>query len=278
VNAPDFLLDTRLSDAAARLAEVMNRRVRRCYTDCLYSAETFAKLLGWSVRKVRDAVNELIGLGLVERITDYGLRTRRRLRLRWRVFAETMAEPAAEDIAPNASTKNEVGFEWQQEFAVMSAVPPDPPIKVSEDILEGGRTDDPPAGEPAPPAEEVESSSLAADALPPEEGEPPPEVIAALVEVAAPILGNGPETVGRVKTLARKFAPSWVRKALGIAARKATREPITWGYPIRVLEGFQREGGPPAEVPAASRPSRAEKAAQIRALLAAGKPSGEKGP
>jgi hypothetical protein len=143
VNAPDFILDTALSDRARLLAQLINRLVRRCYTDCLCATATLAKKLGWSERKVNLAVHELAGHGLVEVVRDYGLRTRRRIRLVWRVLTGTPAPACPPSSAPDASVGANDVAECQLEFALTDLSPPDPPIKVSEDILEGGRTDEP---------------------------------------------------------------------------------------------------------------------------------------
>jgi hypothetical protein len=86
------------------------------------------------------------------------------------------------------------------------------------------------------------------DPLPSEDGEPDPgpEVIAELVQVAAPILGSGSAAEGRVRNWARKWGLPSLRMALKVTAENLRRgivrgEPA--GYAVGVMKTIKAEGG-----------------------------------
>lgn len=169
----------------------------------------------------------------------------------------------------------------------MSAVPPDPPIKVSEDITEGGRTDEAAAGDPAsghPASGEAESSSSPTlRSLPPEDEEPEPEVIAELVQEAAPVLGTGPAVEGRMRTWARQWGLPTLRKALDVAAetiRKGKLRTTPSGLIVGTMKTIEAEGGLLDESPARAKPRAPtpEAKARFQAALAARRNAREGGP
>jgi hypothetical protein len=277
---PVFALDQGLSDRAARLAEVLDAKVRRCFADCLYATSTLARWLGWSARKVQLAVRELADHGLVEVVRDYGLKTRRRIRLRWRVFLETRPAPVPAPVpAPDASMSASAFGECQTEFALTSEPPPDPPYKESEDNTQEGRTDGAVAGDPAcglpVPEEPASSSSPIIESIPPEDELPEPEAVSAetiaeLVKVAAPVLGSGPAAEGRLQAWARRFGLPTLRKAIEVTTRKLARVKDPVAYTFSTMTTIAAEGGPvvrPARNPTL-RPT-AQQKAEFNAWMAA---------
>jgi DNA-binding Lrp family transcriptional regulator len=100
-----------LSTTARDVAEVLNTAPSK-YGECWLSTERIAELIGKSVATVLKKLRELELKGLIARVVDYGLKTRRRIVLLWREqpnpepVEETMShagEPTdAPGVAPHA--------------------------------------------------------------------------------------------------------------------------------------------------------------------------------
>lgn len=90
------------------------KRVAGVHTEVWHSTKRLAAMAGVGVRAMQVRINRLIDVhGLVDRVLDYGLRTRRKIVLLFRSVPAFCAH-AGPDFAPTAS------------------VPPDPPIEVPE--------------------------------------------------------------------------------------------------------------------------------------------------
>ncbi len=225
--------------AFARLLIPILERKARGFAECWSSNETLASALGCCERTLRHALDQLEHSGLILRIRDYSLKSRRRIKLLWKECRDLFSSSVAADTSPDL----------EAHFAASSEVPPHPPIEVPE-----GSSEKESDVEPQPTALETPLPSCPPQKPQQEERRKatPAEVDAAAVK-AAPILRvDTPTARARVVALAKRWGLSWVVAALERAEVKAAQEPLRnpSGYVVRTLEGFQAEGGPPAPPPA----------------------------
>lgn len=252
----DLRRDKRVQGFPFQVAEYLHRYTKRCYDESFTATQTIANHFQVHVRTIQRAFRCLALAGYLLVIRDRSKNSGHRLRMFWRnatVFPCMRPETPTPSFAPDASVNDHAVAAAATELSPNEGVPPDPPIKVSEDGSMGKRTDDTGAGDPGyahPAPEEAESSSSPAlRSLPPEEEEPKPEevaneAIAELVQAAAPVLGVGPAAEGRVRSWARQWCPDWVRAALGITAAAGDRVKNPARYTLGVLKTFDVEGGP----------------------------------
>jgi hypothetical protein len=249
----DLRRDKRVKGFPFQVAEYLHRFTKRCYDESFTATKTISSYFGVDDRTVQRAMKCLSLAGYLVIIRDHTLNSRHRLRMLWRsaaatVFPSMRAEVSESLSAPYASENGNVAAASATSMSPSEAVPPDPPIKVSEDRFMGERTDCPGAGDPAfgPPApvEAGSSSPPTPELLSSEEGEPEPEEVAELVREAASVLGAGPAAEGRVRAWCKRWCPGWVRAALGVTSARGDRVNDPAAYTFGTLRRFETEGGP----------------------------------
>jgi hypothetical protein len=231
----------KLTQFQARVWEWLRRKAHLPQGIC-HAARTMAAHFDCSKRYVERTLKFFRDLGVLERVSDYSLRTRRRLRLKAPTTTNSFVAPQCAHETPSS--------------APTDGPPLDPPMCVSgereeEGIGGGGEPDTPcdpePAAIPSPPppldsispSREPETASEPARA----EGKATPEQVEALVATAKEVFPEQPRQW--VTGLARRWSLRWVRAAL---ARAKAKGQVRTGYVIRTLEGFAAEGGPPVEI------------------------------
>lgn len=185
-----------------------------------HATATIARLFGVSESYVRKTLRVLLNRGHITREWDYGLRTRRRIRLPDQAVEPTLFPDAPEgDVAPPAPDlmTGQESRQSRDNSPVTTGVPPDPPIAG-------------PGGE----------DSQAAGAT------PPPHQVAALIRQAERTVPSDPSVGRRVANLLGRWRPDWVAAALDRLDSKVRRHavPSPVGYVVGVLRGFERDGGP----------------------------------
>lgn len=226
------------------------------------ATKTIAAKFGVSVRYVQVTLRRFRDLGVLDRVFDYGLRTRRRLLLKTPPATNSLGALQCAHSAHSSAPTNDS--------------PPDPLLCVSGDELEegiggGGIPDAPCDPEPvafSPPPPVSDSPSLEPEKTASEPAQAPPkatpEQVESLVELAREVFPAQPRQW--VTGLARRWSLRWVRAAL---ARAKAKGGVRTGYVIRTLEGFAAEGGPPAELadPEAEARKKAESRREIEELF-----------
>jgi len=202
-----------------------------------HAAATLARSFGCSVRYVQRALKFFVGLGVLKRVVDYGLRTRRRFFVVDSPAAMPLFPAVRESSSPPPKT-NFLGALECAESAHSSALtielPPHPPIEVSGETIDCGGGQGP---EPPPP----EVCSL----------DPTEEHLGALVEQVRQVLPEHPAPAPWIRSLVGRFTVAWVQAALRRAAERRTAgAAIGTGYIVGTLAGFADEGGPPPDLTA----------------------------
>lgn len=134
----------RFSAADRELKAVLGRLAGR-HSEVWHSTETIAAKLGVTIRAAQVRIQRFIEAGLLERVYDYALTTRRRLRLLWRGIAlESVAVGAkvcadsAQEFAPVEVFPSYMCFETEEERNLSSyaAEEPLPPPVVLDPITQ----------------------------------------------------------------------------------------------------------------------------------------------
>lgn len=201
----DWTMRDDLRPITRLVAEYLDR-LRRSLTEAWWSAERIAKDLGLSVSSIRSALTELSLKGLVEIVRDYSLKTRRAIRLLWRVESPA---PAVEAVEPE---------------------PDEGAMNHAEPVRDVRRpSPSPAAAAPAEvdaPGERDEAARKATQ-----------EEVAGLLNDAAKVPGSTPE---KAKALARVATLSVVRAAAKYAAKAGKG----WAWVSVVAPAWRTEGVP----------------------------------
>ena len=201
-----------------------------------HAAATLARSFGCSIRYVQRALKHFVQVGILRRVVDYGLRTRRRFFVVDSAAAMPLFPAAPESSAPAAAT-NFLGALECADSAHSSALtsappPPDPPIEVSGETTDYGGG---PGAEPPP---------LLVCAP-----EPTEERLIALADEARQAIPEHPLPAAWIKSLVDRFGFGWVQAAMRRAQkRRRTGATVGTGYVIATLNGFALEGGPPPDL------------------------------
>jgi hypothetical protein len=207
------------------------------------AAETLARSFGCSRRYVERTLKFFLELGVLRRVTDYGLRTRRRFFVVGTAAESPLFPIYQGDVerqidvpVPLPVQTNSLGALQCAQSAHSSALtddpPPDPSIEVSGEISNMGV-----GGEATPPPPEV---------CAPDSEE---EQIAALADQVRHVIPEHTPTAGWVRNLVARFSLPWVQAAIRRAQdRRAAGADIRTGYVIATLKGFREEGSPPPEL------------------------------
>lgn len=220
-------VDAKLTQFQRRVLEFIERNSHKPQGIC-QATRTLADRFGVSVSYVQKTLKRLRDLGLISRVWDYALRTRRRF------FLGDPPTPLLNGPESAQSTD-------QSPFT--DDIPPDPPIEDSGEKLQGesasGDEGSPTSLSPSEPnMSEIRKAT--------------PDEVRAVVEKATPVLRLDPETTrAKITAWAKRWRLSWVISALERAAEKAASETLRnpSGYVVRTLESFAVEGGPTVAEP-----------------------------
>lgn len=186
------------------------------------ATKTMAARFGCSVRYVQMAIRSLIDRGLIVREWDFGLKTRRRLRLP--VSHEAQTELAlTQDVAAEAQNQGPDFVELTNSGSLADALPP---------IKSSGENE---RGDNGPPAS---SSSLQL-----EEG---------LISKAAEVLGLPTPAARKIvsEATAKAERPEHVESALDIVARAGAKARDRVAYLFGTIANIVLQGGPRTPAPA----------------------------
>lgn len=231
----DFVGDVRLTPTERVIGQKIDQLVRRGH-DLIHATKTIAEAIGRSVRTVQDALNKFAKLGLVARLWDYGLRSRRRYLLLWR--PETERPPGLFHDDPGPAMNATGCVESAQDFAVTTGVPLEPPIGEPEGNTRGESVDVP-TKTTAPQVTSSAGESVRAAS---------PDDLSKAFASAKAIFGDGAEP--KIRAAVKTYSLAWVVRALEFAAGVKLRDgKVGWGYMVVTLRSWLEEDGPP---PAAS--------------------------
>lgn len=222
------------------------------------ATKTLAERFGVSVRYVQAAIKRLRELGLIDRVWDYGLRTRRRL------YATGSQAPSAApeqppETPPEAPPMNALlCAESTNGSALTGGFPPIRALKREERELndDDPKVEIPPA--PLPPSMPPDPSSSFDPRKPKSEPEPDrrkatPEEVAQVVGLAARIFPEVLHIEAQVKAEARRCRSAsdegglgWVEAALRGAQHARAR---SFGYVVRTLDRWRTQGYATPTVP-----------------------------
>ncbi len=225
----DFWSRPDLSLTAKSLAEVLEQRTAKRYSESLLSSKKLAELLGRSVRTVQYALAELrrAGLVAVRTVRSLAVRSGHIITLLWR--GERPLFRAELDATECGSST--------RLFALNSDLPPDPPIEEPEGTLERDNDGSPPCSDLSTTSDKTPSAEAS------------PEIVAEVVKRAEAIVGNSPTVRARLGELSGHFRHGWatLHAALDAAHKKHAYEPVRnlYGFLWRVGERIETTGGPP---------------------------------
>jgi hypothetical protein len=227
---PGLEADPHLPANAKLLYQVIRRSAR---PECWLSTDRLAKAIGCCKRTVQAMLRRLSDAGWIQVVRDYHLRSRHRI-----ILCEREASDDAQ-VSANVSPG------LNAEVAPSPAAPPDPPYKEPEGAKRREPDDD--RGNAATGKASSSSSSVSSQVQGEGNGDPDPEREAAVIAKAEQVFGAGEWIAGKVRGLAGRWGLSWIDAALGEALRysREVERVRGWGFVVRVLEAFRREGGPP---------------------------------
>ena len=206
--AAAYLFDDRLTSLQKTVAAALDSLSKgKGYV--AHACRTLADHLGVAVRSVQAAIKALIAAGHVERRTDYTLRTRRRLLLRWQ--AVWQGEPP---VFPSMAVEAVATVEPEPAPApTQRHAPPDVPSRAEPCR---GRADDVPTPD--------------------------------LVERAATVMGEPAEArvAEMVRDYGAAWSARAIDVA---ERKNVCGPRVSWGYLFGTLKAFRREGGPSARTP-----------------------------
>lgn len=192
----------------------------RGHDRCFAPASSLAAKLRISLRTAHHRVSRLFQLGLIERVWDSTLRSRRALVLLWRVSTTYV-----KSTVQGSCTSKCKGL-------AQETVPPSYCSELKEEKREIEQSKQAP-----PPASTVDVS--------PRDPEPEPAA-----EVAAKVRETLPDDPGAVRwagRMARMYTPGWVVKALEVVAKRGQRGEVRnpRGLATKILQDYAIDGGPP---------------------------------
>lgn len=243
------------------------------------ASETLSRIFGCSRRYVERTLKFFQDLGVLRRVVDYGLRTRRRLFVVAPSGESPLPAPTEASLAPPPETNFLGALECAQPAhwsAPTDGLPPDPPIEVSGDTRTGSccgedlstvASPTPAAGEGQQPdpgslsGEPVKTEEATAPSIPTSERKATPEQIEATVAEAEALFGPGTWVRRFVVNKARELVrvgEETRRRGLGALragiakgrAKVATGGKVVPGYVVKAADGMLAEGGPPPELAA----------------------------
>lgn len=256
-----------LTQFQKRVLDFIESRKHLAQGVCL-STKTLATRFGVCTSYVQKTLRRLIGLGLVVRSFDYGLRSRRRFYPAGQCPATPLfggreqalpahVDPTIDPASSPPATPFVDGLQSVQstDSSPFIPLPPlEPPYKVSGDIQEeetGSKASPPPGAiesiHPGPEQPGPEPTPAAASPIPPSVPAADPELVAK----AAKVHPAHPAPARWLAPFLARWSRPWVAAALDRAEAKAKGAPLTNppGYVHNTLRGFEAEGGPPAPAP-----------------------------
>ena len=244
-----YLTDGDLRDSDKTLLSIM-WEIRSKYGEVCHSTSTLAAMLGLKVRAVQVRLARLVKAGRLRLVRDYAKLSSRR--------KYVLVNPGD---APSTAAPERTADARPERTAECAQVGPlsDSPIEVPE----GEQKEEVSCDAAAAVAEGPQTPGGRAS-LPDGRPKPRPEEVASLVSKAEGVFGAG---IGsQVRAAAGRFGLSWVSRAIDRSkAKLAKGSPVTWGYPITILRGWETEGGPPPESPAT--PTMADRVDKLRLAL-----------
>ncbi|MDR3639046.1 MAG: helix-turn-helix domain-containing protein [Isosphaeraceae bacterium] len=231
-------VNAKLTQFQLRVLEFFERNQHKLQGVC-QATKTLATKFGVSISYIQKTLKRLRELGLISRVWDYALRTRRRFFLGEPPEPPLFADQT--DVEPPA-VNGLLSVQSTDSCPSRNELPPDPPIEVPGGEFKGEAIGDGPTSPSPTPSISTATETRKAT----------PQEIREAISKAAPVLRVDEASARkRIVALARQWGLSWVVAAIDRAAEKQATEPLRnpVGYVVRTLEGFAAEGGPTISSP-----------------------------